>query len=849
MGDSGGEERLPVDAVLPQVRAALAVGGAAVLVAPPGTGKTTGVPTALLGEPWATDGRIVMLEPRRLAARAAAARMAEVHGEKVGVTFGYAVRGERVGGPRTRVEVVTEGLLVRRMQSDPTLEGVCAVVLDEFHERSLDTDLALALLVDLRGSLRPDLRVLVMSATLDPSPVADLLGAGGVPAAVIEATAPMHPVDIRYRPGSAHEPIEGRVVDVVAEALRDDPGDVLVFLPGRPEIRRVRRELESLGLPEGLVVRELHGSLSPVEQDEVVRPDPAGRRRVVLSTSLAETSITVPGVRVVVDAGRRRTVRVEAHTGLPALVTTAVSRAGASQRSGRAGRTAPGVSYRLWWVEDERHRPAADPPEILTGDLSALLLQVRSWGVEDPRTLAFLDPPPAPALHTARTLLESLGAFDSSGRLSATGRRLAAIGFHPRLAAVALAGADRGLGALAADLVAVIETARSGPLDIAERVRQLRTGAATQELRRAARDWHRTLRVAKDDDAVGGPGGGSGWGDPIDDGALDRAVGQLVLAGHPDRIARRRRSTRTEERGRTNAVFHLRTGGELALDERDPLARSDWLVVVDLDAGDTGATGRAHLAAAVDERDVLGMLERSLVHTDDVRWDDERGDVVARQRTSLGAITVSERPLSDPDPERVRAATRDAVRAHGTALLGRLGEAASLRARVACLRTVSAGSVEWPDWSDTALADALDARLSGVRGRADLDRLDVRGALLAGLDHHRRRLLDELAPTQWTTASGRAVPLRYGEVDGAPGTVLASVRLRDAIGTDAHPTVAGGRVPVSVELLSPAGRPVQRTTDLPGFWRGSYAAVRSELRGRYPKHPWPERPWEPLHPR
>lgn len=838
---------LPALDAVDDLRRALHDRGAAVLVAPPGTGKTTAVPPALLGEDWAT-GRILVLEPRRLAARAAARRMAELHGEEPGGTFGHSVRGERVVSARTRVEVVTEGLLVRRLQHDPSLDGVSAVVLDEFHERSIDTDLALALLLDVRGALRADLRLLVMSATLDPAPVAELLGRDGDPAPVVEVTAPLHPVEVRYRPGSAHDRIEDRVAAVVADAVRDDPGDVLVFLPGRPEIRRTRRALEALGVPDGLVVRELHGSLPPAEQDEVVRPDPQGRRRVVLSTSLAETSITVPGVRVVVDAGRRRTVRTDPATGLPSMVTTAVSRAGAAQRSGRAGRTAPGVSYRLWAAEDERHRPAADAPEVLTGDLAELVLQVRSWGADGPAGLRWLDEPPDGAVRSAEGLLGLLGAVDGDGRLTPTGRELADVGFHPRLAAVAVEGRRAGDAELAADVVAVLETARSGDLDVVEHVRQLRTGAASHEVRRAAREWRRTLRRSRQEPSDPSTDDGV---PPEGEEPLEDAVGRLLLAGHPDRVARRRPGTRTSDRGRAHAVFQLRSGGEVAVPGDHPLARSEWLVVVDLDAGartDAGAAGRAHLAGAVTAETVLAALGGQLADHDEVRWDPDRRQVVGTRRRTLGAIVVSESPLQRIDPGAAADALRDALREHGPALLGRLGEADRLRARVECLRAADAadasGGVGWPDLSDEGLVSRLGGWLEGVRSGPELDRFDVRGALEVELGHERRVLLDRLAPTHWETASGRRVPLRYGEVDGEPGTVLASLRLRDALGTDVHPTVADGRLPVTVELLSPAGRPVQRTTDLPGFWRGSYAAVRSELRGRYPKHPWPERPWE-----
>ncbi|UDY34736.1 ATP-dependent helicase HrpB [Dermatobacter hominis] len=849
---------LPVLEVLPRLRSALAGPGAAVLVAPPGTGKTTGVPPALLDEPWAADGRIVVVQPRRLAARSAARRIAaQLPGDGgVGGTVGYSVRGDREVGPATRIELVTEGLLLRRLQRDPTLASTAAVLLDEFHERSADIDLLLALLLDVRSSLRPDLRLLVMSATLDPGPVAALLGDGD-PAPVVTATAPLHPVRTLHRPGSVRDRLEDRVAAVVREALAAGPeadgvlGDLLVFLPGRGEIRRTHAAVGGLG-PD-VVVHELHGSVPAAEQDAALRPDPRGRRRVVLATSVAETSITVEGVRVVVDAGRRRTVRVDPATALPGLVTVAVSRAGADQRRGRAGRTGPGTCYRLWSADEERHRPAADRPEVLDGDLSALLLQVRAWGAT-PEELRFLDPPTGPHLDAARGLLADLGATGPDGRLTARGRDLADLGFHPRLGAVVLEATSGPLGpAGAAELAALLEVDLPGEPDLVERWRALRRGDAPREVREAAREWRR--RVPDGRDRRRGP---ARAGRQVD---ADGAVAGAVVAGYRDRLARRRTGTRTDDRGRPQSVYQLVGGGEVAIRPADhPLARSSWLAVVALDRGADGTVGTTHLAVAVEDELALDALADRADEEREVTWDPGRREVAATARRRVGAIVLDERRWPDPPADEVRRALAAGVRSQGPeAVFDRWHRADELLARLALVRAVDGPVSGAGDGAgEAATGPDLDALLdrvasSGTGSRRQLATVDVASWLSEGLAWDERRALDELAPLHLELPSGRRVRLRYEPHDATgdgpggggppPGPVLAT-RLQDLLGTDVHPTVGGGRVPVVLELLSPAGRPVQRTSDLPGFWRGSYAAVRSELRGRYPKHAWPERPWE-----
>lgn len=839
---------LPIEAVMDKLAAALDVHSAAVLVAPPGTGKTTVVPTRLAAQPWSIDNRIVVVEPRRLAARAAARRMAEMAGEPVGRTVGYSVRGERRVGRSARVEVVTQGLFVRRIQEDPELHGIAAVLLDEFHERSIDTDLTLAFLLDARSALRPDLRLLVMSATIDPRPVAALLGGddhAGVP--VVTATAPLFDVETRYRPGSAHDPLEGRVTETVLEALRSDHGDVLVFLPGRGEIRRTRRALtRSLGEAADVELCELHSSLSPQEQSRVLQPSP--RRRVILSTSLAETSITVPGVRVVVDSGRRRFEQVDSRSGLPSLRTTAVSRAGADQRRGRAGRTGPGVAYRLWSQGDDRHRPDSDPPEIIDGDLGALMLQLHAWGAARPDGLRWLDPPPPASVAAAEDLLVDLGALGSDRRLTATGKSMAAVGFHPRLAAIVVEGLRLGEGNLTADVLAVLETSRSGAIDLTERVRAARSAGAevAQDLREARRLWRRTLSSVPALTREPPPG------DRDDTPGQDDLIAHLMLQGYADRIARRRDRPRQDDRGRKLAIFHLRSGGEVALDLEHPLSRSRWLVVAELDAGPPGDPGRMHLGVPVSERMLDELIERCSTVEDQIEWDSTRGDVSALRVHRLGAIVLSGRPLDHPAAELVTAALCDGIRRSGLGVFRRLGDADQLRRRVAWLG-VSRPADGWPDWSDDALLDHLGEwlgpHLSAARSVSDVEHLDLVEALLWSLDRDRRRSIDALAPTHWRTGTGRRVSLVYGALGGDPGSVVSSVPLRDLIGTDVHPTIGADRLPVTIEVLSPAGRPLQRTDDLPGFWRGSYGSVRAEMRGRYPKHPWPERPWEPPSPR
>lgn len=811
----------------------------------------------------------MLVVPRRMAARAAAARMADQHGGRVGERFGYSVRHDSRVGPHTVVECVTPGILLRRLQNDPSLQGVSTVIVDEFHERSVDQDLLLALLLDVRGALRNDLQLLVMSATLEAGAVADLLG--GVP--VVSVASPLYPIRTIYRPGSAHDRLDARVAEVTHEALGAAHGDVLVFLPGRAEIRSVARVLDSR-LADGVELCELHGSVPPQRIDEILSPAPAEGsrpRRVILATSVAETSITVPGVRVVVDSGRRRFSEVDPRTGLPGLVTRAVSAAGAEQRRGRCGREAPGTCYRMWAERDDETRRPADPPEIEVTDLSPLLLQVLDWGAL-PGELGWMDPPPSSSLEHATSLLEELGALrlrrgttapGPDAQLTMLGRRLAGLGFHPRIGAIAALGEQRGEPGLAAEVAAVLEADGGDHLEVAEAVRSLRAGGAPVALRRSLEQWRRQLGVDSARSGRRAPrehagDAAPGRGEPRSDEGFDRLVGRLVLAGFADRLARRRE-------GRPD-TYHLRGGGEVQV--RSGTDLGEWIVAVSVDArAGSGRPGAAHLVASIHPDDVAALLQRADAEgavADDrrVTWDPATGAVHTEVIRRLGAVVLQRSRSRGADPPALVGTVARTISEGGTRVLPGFPATLGLRSRVAFASATGiespSGTGTWPDLSDSALAgdpgwlaEALVshamARGTGGAGMcsslmADAEMLDE--VLRSRLGFEELRLLDRDVPTHWQAPGGRPLRLEYGAVDGAPASVLLSCRLQDLLGVDTHPTLGRQRVAVVVELLSPAGRPLQRTTDLPGFWRGSYTQVRGEMRGRYPKHRWPEKPWE-----
>ncbi|MFF5173082.1 ATP-dependent helicase HrpB [Micromonospora sp. NPDC000089] len=822
---------LPVRPVLPALVRALAGAGAAVLVAPPGTGKTSLAPLAVADE---VPGRVLVAQPRRVAARAAARRMAELLGERVGDRVGYAVRGERRSGPATRIEVVTTGLLVRRLQHDPELPGVGAVLLDECHERQLDADLALAFAVEARAALRPDLWLLAMSATPEADRFAALLG-GDQPAPVVRAEAALHPVTRIWAPPSRPVPPPGagrvdpalldHVAATIRRALAEQVGDVLVFLPGAGEIAGVARRLADRA---DAAVLPLHGRLPGAAQDAALRP--ADRRRVVLATSVAESSLTVPGVRVVVDAGLSRVARTDLARGLGALVTVPVSRAAATQRAGRAGREAPGYVYRCWSAATHERLAAQPEPEIATADLTGFALDLAAWGSPDGAGLALPDPPPAAALTVARETLTVLGAVDGEGRITARGRAIAAAGAHPRLGRALLDGARRVGAGRAAELVALLaEDGLTGRADdLVAAWRRLRADADPGATARWRAEVRR-LRAALPDRPAADPGRtpGGTTGNHLPD---DLAAGLLVGLAYPERLARARRA---------GGTAYLMAGGTAAeLAAGSGLAGVDWLAVAVADRSPGAPAARVRLAAALDEataREAAGPLLREQRQ---VGWVD--GDVVAREVLRLGAIELVDRPLHRPDRAELAAALREGLRREGLALLTWTPAARALRARLACARHALGG--DWPDVADEALLAAADdwlgPELAAGRRRADLARVDVAGALRRLLPWREAARLDEVVPERIEVPSGSKIRLDYAD----PAAPVLAVKLQETFGWRAAPRVADGRVPVLLHLLSPAGRPVAVTADLASFWRSGYPQVRAELRGRYPRHPWPEDP-------
>jgi ATP-dependent helicase HrpB len=805
---------LPIDDALPRLTQAMGANNAAVLVAPPGAGKTTRVPLVLLDEEWAKDMKILLLEPRRLAARAAASRMAATLGEQVGDTVGLRVRFGSKISKRTRIEVITEGVFTRLVLDDPSLDGVAAVLFDEFHERSLDADLGLALARDAQQGLREDLRLLVMSATLDGARVAALLG----DAPVVTSEGRAFPVETRYLSRDPRDRIERPVADAVQRALRADPGSLLVFLPGAAEIRRTETLLKEQVRDPNVDIVALFGALDARDQDRAISPAPAGRRKVVLATSIAETSLTIEGVRVVIDSGLSRVPRYEPDVGLTRLETVRVSRAAADQRRGRAGRTEPGVCYRLWDEPQTGSLEAYTRPEILSADLSSFVLDLAQWGETDPGKLALIDPPPGPALKEARALLTELGAIDAQGHITDEGRKLRALPLPPRLARMVVDAGEQGAGGQAAAIAAILTERGLGgdDVDLAHRLDQFRRDRSrrAEDARAMVKRWSDTLKAPHQDKSKDN----------------DLSTGAILALAYPDRIAK--------NRGGETGSFVLVNGRGGQVDPASNLAREPFLAVAELTGA--AASSRIVLAAAITLAEIEARFAAQIEDRDAVTFDSGSASLRARRVRRLGSLVLAEQIKQvKPDADNAR------ILAQGIASLGldRLDwskAALQFRNRVAFLR--QAEGDEWPDLSNEGLArsiaDWLEPLLADKTARNEISAGELFDAVGNLVPWNLRRRLDSEAPTHFTAPTGTSVPIDY-EAEQGP---TVSIRVQELFGLSAHPSIAAGRIALVIELLSPGHKPVQITRDLPGFWRGSYADVRTDLRGRYPRHPWPDDP-------
>jgi len=864
---------LPIDAVLDELARTLASRNVAVLVAPPGAGKTTRVPLALLDEAWVKNKKIIVLEPRRIAARASAERMAHTIGERVGGTVGYRVRFGSKVSRATRIEVVTEGIFSRQILDDPELSGVAAVLFDEFHERSLDADLGLALARDAQVGLREDLRILVMSATLDGARVAKLLGE----APVIASEGRAFPVETRYLGRKADAPLERQMADAIAMALRADAGSVLAFLPGAAEIRRTQNFLGERVHDASIEIVPLFGALDAAVQDRAIAPARQGQRKVVLATSIAETSLTIEGVRIVVDSGVARVPRYEPDIGLTRLETVRASRAAVDQRRGRAGRTSPGVCYRLWDEPQTASLAAYTQPEILSADLSSLVLDLAQWGVSDPAKLAFLDSPPAPALKEARSLLRELGALDGDGRITTEGKSLRALALPPRLARMIVDSHRFGAGEQAAEIAAVLTERGLGgdSVDLDARLDQFRRDRSPRagSARSLAQRW--ASQVAESEDAntpassaspLAGEGRGGGSTTAVSRGATptpdpservsspvsipqgggekkgppqnrrenpvqaveEISTGVMLAFAFPDRVAR----------NRGNGSFVLANGRGAAVDQTSALARAPYIAVAELTG--TAANGRILLAVPIAQADIEARFADHIENVDEISFDRDAMALRARRKRILHAITLSEAPMALSPSAETAHVFADGLIASGLDRLPWSKSSKQWRDRVMFLRKAE-GDL-WPDLSDDGLAAQREAWLApALYDKTSLKELsagDLSDALMTLLPWELRARLEREAPTHFEAPTGTMLAIDY---EAEQGPTIA-VRLQELFGLNTHPSIAKGAVPLVLELLSPAQRPVQVTRDLPGFWRGSYAAVRSDLRGRYPRHPWPEDP-------
>jgi len=827
------QQQLPIDQVLPELLRCLSNDMNAVLIAEPGAGKTTRVPLALLDQPWLGNKKIIMLEPRRLAARSAAQFMAKSLGEQAGETVGYRVRLDSRVSTRTRIEVVTEGVLTRMLQEDPALEQVGAILFDEFHERHLHGDLGLTLCLQSQLLLREDLRLVIMSATLDAEPIAELLGG----ASIISSRGRVFPVATHYSQTKLAGPIEPHMARTIMEALRLHDGDVLAFLPGAAEIRRTVRWLMESGVSSIARVEELYGSLPLEKQDAAVAPCANGERKVVLATSIAESSLTVEGVRVVIDSGQMRVPRFSPRTGMTRLETLPVSTASADQRRGRAGRLAPGDCYRLWTEQEHAYLPKQSAPELLEADLAALALELAIWGIRDPLELSWLTPPPTAAYEQALALLRQLNAIDGNGKPTPAGVKIAQLGLHPRLGAMILQAAEYGTVRLACDMAALLSERDLLPqernvdvqlrLDLLYKLsgtdRNVRyssssdhpSSGAARRIIAQADQWERSLSAQTAAKAA-------------DQQGQTIPIGVLLAFAYPDRIAQRRSDGR----------YLLASGRGAVLPELQPLSRSPFLSACELD--DTGSESRIRIAAELQPSDIEHYLSDYITAEEVVEWDVSAQAVRARKRIRLGSIVMKETILQKPDEKQVADTLISAIQEAGFAMLPMSKQAQQLKSR---MKLMALAGDDWPDASDETLLDTLEEwlkpHLFGMKSRADLQKLSMLQLLEGKLSWKQKQELDEQVPTHITVPSGSRIPVDYSD----PESPVLAVRLQELFGLQDTPRLARGRLPVTLHLLSPSQRPVQVTRDLRSFWENAYFEVKKDLKGRYPKHYWPDDPY------
>jgi len=824
---------LPINDVLPQLKDQLSHHTSAVLIAEPGAGKTTRVPLALLDEPWLEGKKIMMLEPRRLAARSAAHFMATQLGERVGETVGYRVRMDSKVGKSTRIEVVTEGILTRMLQHDQELTDVGILIFDEFHERNIHGDLGLALALESQAMLREDLRILVMSATMDASVVASLLH----DAPIIHCVGRQFSVDTLHVPNPAHVPVEKAMSSVIRQALTSHEGNLLAFLPGVREIRKVKRELEMMSLPDDLVIRTLYGQLPLSEQSEAIRIEADGRRKIVLATSIAETSLTIEGVRIVVDCGLMRTQVVSSRSGMSHLTTVRVSKASADQRRGRAGRTESGTCYRLWSQEEQDSLQSANTPEIMSTDLSSLALEIAVWGIQDPKELRWIDSPSDMAFGQAVDLLKGLGAVDQKGRITSHGRQMANVGMHPRMAHMILEAIPLQCGELACRLAALLQERdifkgkrAFDDSDISTRIDQLvrweNQGmpnvddssldvAAMHRIIQEIRQMQRNLNISETSTKH------SDW------------CGILLSFAYPDRIGQ----------GRGDGRFLLASGRGVEMSMIQPLSRSPYIVAAAVD--DRGSEGRLLLAASLTEASLYRYHQELIQETDMILWDRDLQGVKARRKSLFGVLLLQEKAYSKPPEEEVAHALLEGIKEEGLQLLPWSKVSTQLRQRLLFMHSVTPS--DWPEVTDEALLATMEAWLLpsiyGMKNRNDLQRLPLNGIIEQNLlTWDQRRELDTKAPTHMTVPSGSRIAIDYSD----PDQPKVAVKLQEMFGLQETPRIGGGRVPLTLHLLSPAQRPVQVTSDLASFWGGAYFEVKKDLKGRYPKHYWPDKPLEAI---